>query len=540
MLGLMQHDELTVDEFLAYAERWHGRTQVVSHYIDGAIERIDYATVAAHARRVSAALLAWGMRQGDRVATLAANTARHLECWYGITGIGGVCHAINSRISEDQLGYIIDHAQDRLIFVEAQFLPLLQAVENQLGSVERIIVLGSCLEMPAALLERIEPLADFVGRGGGSSSWGGFDEQSACGLCYTSGTTGSPKGVLYSHRSNYLHTLLALQPDLLGLSAADVIMPVVPLFHANAWGLVYAGPAVGAKLVLPGSRLDAESLFELMESEGVTFAAAVPTVWLAFLDHLRASHRRPRALQRVVVGGAAVPASLVSVFEEEYGIEVAHLWGMTELSPIGSANRRARLPVGMSREQQIAWRLKQGRCPVGVDLEVKDDAGRPVAHDGQTRGHLVVHGRTVVSAYFRRDEANIVDEQGYFDTGEVATIDEHGCLQLIDRDADLIRSGSEWIRCADVESLMVSHPKVAAAAVIAMPDRKWGERPLLVVELVAGERVEGDELLRHLQGRIPRWWLPEVVKVIEQMPVTPTGTLDKEILRRRLSAREMP
>lgn len=501
MLGLMQQHELTVDEFLSHAERWHGRTEVVSRSPGGTLERADYATVARRARQVSSALVGAGLRAGDRVATLASNTVQHLECWYGIVGIGCICHTLNPRLFSDQLGYIISHAEDRVIFVEKQYLGKLAGLGQSLGSVEYIVVLDGEGVEGADALQPSESMESFVRRGGEVCSWGGFDEQQACGLCYTSGTTGQPKGVLYSHRSNYLHTLMSLQHDLFRLSAADVVLPVVPMFHANAWGLVYSAPAVGAKLVLPGCRLDSASLFELMDSEAVSFAAAVPTVWLAFLDYLRAQGRPPAALERILVGGSAAPAAMVAGFENEFGIEVAHAWGMTELSPAGSVNDRPRNLSRLPQEQQLAQRVKNGRCPMGLHFEIKDDQGRPVPHDGRSAGRLMVRGPTVAAGYYHQPALDVLDEEGFFETGDIATIDERGYLQVTDRVKDLIKSGGEWISSVALEDILLAHPKVALAAVIAVPHPKWHERPLLVVQLRPGENATRDELIARCAGR---------------------------------------
>lgn len=539
MLGLMQQHELTVDEFLSHAERWHGRTEVVSRTPEGSLERTNYAMVAQRARQVSSALLGAGLRAGDRVATLASSTVQHLECWYGIVGIGCICHTLNPRIYSEQLGYIIGHAEDRLIFVEKQYLPRLAGLGKCLASVEYIVVVdaapGESLE-GAVALQASECMERFLQRGGEVCSWGGFDEQLACGLCYTSGTTGQPKGVVYSHRSNYLHTLMSLQPDLFGLSVSDVVLPIVPMFHANAWGLVYSAPAVGAKLVLPGCKLDSASLFELMESEAVSFAAAVPTVWLPFLDYLRSQARRPTALKRILVGGSAVPAAMVAGFEYEFGIEVAHAWGMTELSPTGSVNSRRGNLGALPQEQQLALRVKHGRCPTGLHFEIKDDQGRAVPHDGRSTGRLVIRGPTVAAGYFHQPELDVLDEDGFFDTGDIATIDEQGYLQVTDRAKDLIKSGGEWISSVTLEDIVLSHPKVALAAVIAVPHPRWHERPLLVVQLRPGESATGDELIAPLRGKVANWWLPDDVVLIEQMPLGPTGKIDKRILRQRYRA----
>jgi fatty-acyl-CoA synthase len=409
MLGLMQQHEMTVDGFLSHAERWHGSTEVVSRSPAGTVERSNYATVARHARQISSALLAAGMRPGDRIATLSSNTVLHLECWYGIVGIGCICHTLDPRMISDQLGYVIDHAEDRLVFVERQYIARLAAVRGCLSSVERIVVVdalpGEVLPH-AEHLQGIEGKETFVRLGNADCSWGGFDEQWACGLCYTSGTTGRPRGVLYSHRSNYLHALTSLQPDVLGLSAADVVLPIVPMSHANAWGIVHAAPAVGAKLALPGSQLDCASLFELMEGEAVTLAAGVPAAWLALLEYLRMNGRRPSTLKRILAGESATPTSLIGRFKDEYGIEVAPWCGMT----------------------------KQGRCPIGLQMEVKDEAGRPLAHDGQTPGRLMARGGTVATGYYRQTELDVLDEDGFFDTGDIATIDAQGHIRIADRE----------------------------------------------------------------------------------------------------------
>ena len=520
MPGLMQDWPLTLDRFLEHARRWHGDREVVSRANEGAITRCNYADIHRRARQFSHALLEHGIVREDRVATLAFNSARHLEAWYGIMGIGAVCHTLNPRLPAEQLAWIVNHAADRLILADALCVPILKQILPRCPSIERVVLLADESQLPPDLVA-VAYESWIAGRDSGCV-WGDFAEDTAAGLCYTSGTTGDPKGVLYSHRSNYLHGLSTLMPDVLGFSGRDVVLAIVPMFHANAWGLAFAAPATGAKLVLPGARLDGASVFELMETEGVTFSAGVPTVWQGLLQFLEREHVRPTTLKRIVSGGSAAPEALMRTYQEKYGIEVRHGWGMTEMSPIGTVNSPPDLATPA---------LEQGRAIFNVDMKLTDDGGHPVPHDGKSFGHLKVRGAAVARAYFRRESENILDAGGWFDTGDIATLDEGGILRITDRAKDVIKSGGEWISSIDIENAAVAHPKAAVAAVIGVPHPKWGERPLLIVQLKPGESATAQEFIDFLEGRIARWWMPEAVQFVDAIPLGATGKIDKKRLR---------
>jgi fatty-acyl-CoA synthase len=521
----MQDWPLTLDRILEHAQRWHGDREVVTRSIEGAITRCGYADIHRRARQMSNALLDLGIRPGERVATLAFNTSRHLEAWYGIMGIGAVCHTLNPRLFIEQLVYIVNHAQDQVLLADTVCVPLLRAILPRCPGVRQVILLTDEAHMPADF----EALAyeSWIGRYGADCKWGGFSEESPAGLCYTSGTTGEPKGVMYSHRSNYLHMLLSVMPDILGISARDTVLAIVPMFHANAWGLAFAVPAVGARFVLPGACLDGASVYELLEKESVTIAAGVPTVWQGLLQHVEREGLRFSSLRRIICGGSACPESLLRAYQQRYGIEVRHAWGMTEMSPIGTLNPPASL-------DELA--LKPGRVPCGIDMTLTDDEGRPVPFDGRTFGRLKVRGHSVVRRYFRREDEELLDADGYFDTGDIATIDPAGYLQITDRAKDVIKSGGEWISSIDIENAAVAHAKAALAAVVGVPDAKWGERPLLLVQLKDGVTATPQEFLQHLEGRIPRWWMPATVEFVEAIPLGATGKVDKKELRAQRAA----
>jgi fatty-acyl-CoA synthase len=539
MQGRMQDWPLTVDRIIDHAKSWHGDREVVSRSVEGAIVRTTYADIHGRAKRVSNLLTGLGVKKGDRVATLAWNTARHIEAWYGIMGMGAVCHTLNPRLFAEQLVYIINHAEDRVIFTDLTFTPILAGIRDQIPTVKQIVVLTDADHMPSdlpgalcyeTLLEQASP----------DATWGTFDEQTPAGLCYTSGTTGNPKGVLYSHRSNFLHTLVTMGSDVLGVGACDVVLPVVPMFHANAWGLAFSAPAVGAKLVMPGQKLDGASVHELLETEQVTFSAAVPTVWQMLLNHLRDTNGQLTSLQRVVIGGSAVPEAIVRGFRDEYGVSVTHAWGMTETSPLGTQATPNHRIAAMGDEDRLRFQLKQGRPPLGIDLRLTDDEGHDLPRDGHTFGKLLVKGPFVVGEYFRGDGGKILDDQGYFDTGDVATLDEHGFMQITDRSKDVIKSGGEWISSIEIENIAAGHPKAELAAVIGVFHPKWDERPLLLVKLKPGQSGTKEEFLKFLEGKIAKWWTPDDVVFVDDIPLGATGKIDKKLIRQRMADYVLP
>ncbi len=540
MHGLMQDWPLTVDRILDHAKNWHGHREVVTRSVEGPIVRTTYGEIHDRAKRVSGALLDWGVQPGDRIATLAWNTARHIEAWYGVMGIGAVCHTLNPRLFPEQLIYIINHAEDRIVFVDLTFVPLLEAILPHCPSVERVVVMTEASAMPAETkLPRAACYETVLDEASTDVVWGGFEETTACGLCYTSGTTGNPKGVLYSHRSNFIHTLLGLQTTVLGPTPSEVVLPVVPMFHANAWGIAFAGPASGCKLVMPGAKMDGESIYELLESEGVTFSAAVPTVWQGLLGHMRQNNLKLSTVKRVLIGGSAVPESLIRAFHDDYGVEVLQGWGMTETSPIGTLSNMTPETLAMPYDEQMKYRIKQGTPPLGVELKLKNYAGQEMPHDGHTYGRLMIKGPTIASAYFRSDES-ILDAEGYFDTGDVSTIDELGFMQITDRAKDVIKSGGEWISSIEIENIAVGHPKVELAAVIGAAHPKWDERPVLVIKLKPGESEDKQEHLDFLVGKIAKWWMPDDVVFADDIPLGATGKIDKKLVRERMKDYRLP
>jgi acyl-CoA synthetase (AMP-forming)/AMP-acid ligase II len=540
MLGLMQDWPLTVDKILDHSKNWHAHREVVTRSVEGPIVRTTYAEIHARAKRVSSVLKDWDVKVGDRVATLAWNTGRHMEVWYGIMGIGAVCHTLNPRLFPEQLIYIINHAEDRVIFVDLTFIPLLEAVLPHCPSVERVVVLTDDLTMPATKLPGAECYEALLATASEDIVWGGFDELTACGLCYTSGTTGNPKGVLYSHRSNFIHTLLGMQATVLGATPSEVILPVVPMFHANAWGIAFAGPAGGTKLVMPGARMDGAAIYELIESEGVTFSAAVPTVWQGLLTHLRENNLKIPTVKKVLIGGSAVPESLIRAFNDEFNIEVLQGWGMTETSPIGTLSNMTPELRALPYDEQMKWRVKQGTPPLGVELKLKNYAGQEMPHDGQTYGRLMIKGPTIAGAYFKDEGGDILDHEGFFDTGDVSTIDEQGFMQITDRAKDVIKSGGEWISSIEIENIAVGHPKVELAAVIGAAHPKWDERPVLVIKLKPGEARNKQEHLDFLQGKIAKWWMPDDVLFVDDIPLGATGKIDKKLVRERMQDYRLP
>jgi fatty-acyl-CoA synthase len=533
LFGLMQDWPLTTDKFITHAQRWTPRREVVSRLIDGRIERRTYAQMYETSKRISAALVAHGIGLGDRVGTLAMNSADHLTAWYGISGIGAVYHTLNPRLFRDQLAYIVNHAEDKLIFVDGMFAPILEKLLPRCPKVELVVWLNpppQAVELPVTAVS----LAEFVAGHDEDVAWGDFDERSACGLCYTSGTTGLPKGVLYSHRSNFLHALTSVAPDVLNLGSRDTILAIVPMFHANAWGLAFATPAIGANLILPGPRLDGASVHELIMAEKVTFAAGVPTVWLALLDYLDANNLSLGTLERIIIGGSAMPEVMLRRFKAR-DIEVTHAWGMTEMSPMGTVCTLSPKVRELPFEDQVRYRMKQGRPPFGVDMRLVGDDGTVLPHDARTVGHLQVRGPGVTRAYLG-EEREAIDAEGWFDTGDIATICPEGYMQITDRAKDVIKSGGEWISSLEIESAVSMHPKVALAAAIGVPHPKWDERPVLYLTLKPGTEATPDEFVEFLKSRVAKWWLPDAIFFLDEIPVGATGKVDKKVLRAKCLA----
>jgi fatty-acyl-CoA synthase len=531
MLGLMQDWPLLVHKLIDYAAENHGSRPVVSRNADGAIERTDYATVRARALKLAKALDRRGIKNGDRIATLAWNGYRHLESWYGIAGIGAVYHTLNPRLFPDQIVWIANHARDKALFFDPCFADLVAEIAPRLKSVEFFVALTDRKGLPKIKLpKKLIAYEDFIAVKG-DFAWKSFDEKTACGLCYTSGTTGNPKGVLYSHRSNVLHAFMANLADAQRLTSSDVILPVVPMFHANAWAIAFTAPMTGAKLVLPGPKLDGPSVHELLEKEGVTIAAAVPTVWLALLQYLDAENLKLTSLKRVLIGGAACPPMMIRRFEQDFGVEVEHAWGMTELSPIGTLGALKPQILARPYEARLAAKTKQGFPSFGVEMKITDARNKTLPRDGQSAGHLKVRGPAVAKAYFRGAGKEAFDKQGWFDTGDIATIDADGYMAITDRAKDVIKSGGEWISSIAIENIALSHPALAETAVVGMPHPKWGERPLLVAVLKPGAQTDKAQILAYLTGKIAKWWLPDDVVFLPEIPHTATGKILKMQLR---------
>jgi fatty-acyl-CoA synthase len=537
VLGLMQDWPLLCHRVIDHAATYHGERPVISRSVEGPIHVTNYAAIRRHALRVAQHLDRDGIRLGDRVATLAWNTWRHLEAWYGILGIGAVYHTVNPRLFPEQIAWIVNHAEDRLMFADLTFVPLLEALAGKL-CVERYIVLTDIAHMPRTTLPGAIAYEEWLAEANGDFAWRSFDENTAAGICYTSGTTGNPKGVVYSHRSNVLHALIVNQADAFAHTSRDVIMPVVPLFHANGWSLSFSAPMAGAALVMPGMKLDGASIYEMLTAYRVTCSAAVPTVWLNLLAHLEGNGGALPDLRRVVIGGAACPRIITQIFQDKYGVEVIHAWGMTELSPLGTLCTLKPEYATLSGEARLHIQQKQGHPPFGVEMKIEDDAAQAVAWDGKSSGRLMVRGPAVARAYFK-DGSNILDPEGFFDTGDVATINPHGYMQITDRSKDVIKSGGEWISSIELENLAVSHPKVAEAAVIGVPHAKWDERPLLVVVMKKSEIADKeemkdeikDDILGFMRGKVASWWLPDDVAIVDEIPHTATGKIQKSALR---------
>ena len=542
MKGLMMDTPLLISSIAQHAERFHGDREIVSVTADDPRHRYTFREAIGRARRLANALERLGVKQGDRVASLAWNDYRHLEIYYGVSGSGYVCHTINPRLFPEQIVFIINHAEDRFVCVDAMFVPLLEAVADKIPNVEGFIVMTDEAHMPDTSLPNVMCYETLLASESPDFEWPELDERSASALCYTSGTTGNPKGVLYTHRATILHAYATLAVDVAGASSRDVVMPVVPFFHVNAWGIPYTALMAGAKLVLPGPKMgDGEALYELIDSEDVTKAFGVPTVWLALLQYTEKTGKRLEKLEQSLVGGAAVPRAMIETFRDKHGVELRQGWGMTETSPIGTVNTIKAGLEGLSKDEQLDLATKAGRGIFGCELRIVDDEGNELPWDGDAFGALQVRGPWVCSDYFKLDGGGGAHtDDGWFDTGDVATIDAQGYLAITDRTKDVIKSGGEWNSAIELENTAMDHPAVAEAAVIGVAHPKWTERPVLVVVKAAGEEISRDDMLAYFDGKVATWWVPNDVVFVDELPHTATGKISKIELRKQLADYRLP
>ena len=529
MYGLMMDRPLLISSLLTHAESQHGEREIVSRRVEGDIHRTTYRELGQRARKLANALAALGIAKGERVATLAWNGYRHLELYYAVSGSGAVLHTLNPRLHPDQLAWIVNHAEDRVLCFDMTFLPLVEAIVSRVPTVRHFVAMTDRAHMPTESgIPNLICYEDWLAAYELDHDWPELDERTASSLCYTSGTTGNPKGVLYSHRSTLLHSYAAALPDSLDCAGSDTILPVVPMFHVNAWGLPYIACMVGAKLVFPGPQLDGKSLYELFEAEGVTLSAGVPTVWQGLLNHVESQGLAFSTMRRTIVGGSACPPAMLRAFQQRHQVQVLHAWGMTETSPLGTSGVLKAAQQALPEAEREALQLKQGRAVFGVEMKIIDAKGTALAHDGRTAGELMVRGPWIASGYFRSDSAMV---NGWFPTGDVATIDADGFMQITDRSKDVIKSGGEWISSIDIENIAMGHPAVAMAACIAARHPKWDERPLLVVVKKSGAEVSRDALLQSFEGRIAKWWMPDDVIFVDSIPLGATGKMQKSVLR---------
>jgi len=540
MFGLMQQHSLLISSLIEFANRHHGDGEVVSKRVEGDLHRYTWADVANRSRQMANALDALGLEQGQRVATLAWNGYRHLELYFGVSGSGRILHTLNPRLHPDQVVWIANHAEDQVLFFDMTFLPLVQAVHARCTTIQHWVAMCDADKLPKDTgIPNLISYESLIGVHSNQYVWPELDENTASSMCYTSGTTGNPKAALYSHRSTMLHAYAAALPDVMCISAKDAILPVVPMFHVNAWGIPYSAAMTGAKLVFPGPALDGKSVYELIEAEGVTFAAGVPTVWQMLLSHMKPNALKFSSLKRTVIGGSACPPAMIDAFRESYGVDVLHAWGMTEMSPLGTLCTLKNKHLNLPAEAQMKLRLKQGRCIFGVDMKIVNDAGEALPHDGKTYGDLLVKGPWIIREYFKQEgESPLVD--GWFPTGDVATIDEDGFMQITDRSKDVIKSGGEWISSIDIENIAMAHPNVMMAACIGMPHPKWDERPVVCVVKKPGAEITSLELLKFYEGKTAKWQIPDDVIFVDAIPLGATGKMLKTKLREQLAEYKLP
>ncbi|MFM0125428.1 3-(methylthio)propionyl-CoA ligase [Paraburkholderia sp. RL18-101-BIB-B] len=540
MNGLMLQKQLLISSLIVHADRHHGDTEIVSRRVEGDIHRYTFRECHRRARQVASALTGLGVKMSERIGTLAWNGYRHMELYYGICGMGAVMHTVNPRLHADQVAYIVDHAEDQYLFFDLTFLPLVKVIAERCKTVKAFIAMTDRQHMPRnSGIANLLCYEDLIEGSSSTYGWPDFDEDSASTLCYTSGTTGNPKGVLYTHRSSLLHSYAAALPDALNCSARDVVLPVVPMFHVNAWGIPYVACMVGAKLVFPGPGLDGKSLYELLEAEQVTFSAGVPTVWQGLLNYLEQGGLKFSTMKRTLIGGATCPPGMLREFQDRHAVEVLHAWGMTELSPLGTVSAMKSKHLAMRSEDWRAVQSRQGRAVFGIDMKIVDASGQELAWDGVTSGELLVRGPWVVRNYFRNEGGNPLqidaDGDGWFPTGDIATIDTDGFMQITDRSKEVIKSGGEWISSIEIESIATSHPAIASATCIAAKHPKWDERPLLLAVKKPDAKVTAEELLAFLDGKIAKWWTPDAIVFVDAVPVGATGKVLKSRLREQYS-----
>jgi 3-(methylthio)propionyl---CoA ligase len=540
MLGLMQSQPLLISSLIDFAERHHGDAEIVSRRVEGDIHRYTWQGVARRARQAANALDGMGLLFSDRVATLAWNGYRHLELYFGVSGSGRVLHTVNPRLHPDQIAWIANHAEDQVLCFDLTFLPLIQAIHARCPTIRQYVALCDADKVPQdSGIPNLVSYESWIGGQPTTYQWPTFDENSASSMCYTSGTTGNPKAALYSHRSTILHAYAAALPDVMCVSARDSILPVVPMFHVNAWGIPYSAALCGAKLVFPGAAMDGKSVYELIEAEKVSYAAGVPTVWQMMLTHMKPNNLRFSTLKRTVIGGSACPPAMIQAFQEDYGVEVLHAWGMTEMSPLGTLCTLKNKHLELPPEEQMKIRLKQGRAIYGVDMKIVGEDGHELPWDGKTPGDLYVKGPWVVREYFKGEGGDpLVD--GWFPTGDVASIDPDGYMQITDRSKDVIKSGGEWISSIDVENIAVAHPAVLMAACIGMKHPKWDERPVIAVVKKPGAEVTREELLKFYEGKTAKWQIPDDVVFVDAIPLGATGKMLKTRLREMLKDYKLP
>jgi acyl-CoA synthetase (AMP-forming)/AMP-acid ligase II len=540
LMGQMMEQPLLISSIIQHADRHFGGNEIVSRRVEGDIHRYTYRDCHKRARQLANGLTNLGVKMGQRVATLAWNGYRHLEAYYAVSGSGAVLHTINPRLHPDQIAYIANHAEDQYLLFDLTFLPIVEACAAKCATIKGFILMCDRDRMPVeSKIHNLLCYEDLISASSDRYEWPQFDENAASSLCYTSGTTGNPKGALYSHRSTLLHSYASIMPDAMNMSARDSVLPVVPMFHVNAWGLPYSGPLTGAKLVFPGGALDGKSLYELFESEGVTFSAGVPTVWLGLLTYVAQNDLKFSTFKRTVIGGSACPPAMMRSFRNQYGVEVVHAWGMTEMSPLGTICTLQSKHDDLPEDSKQAVLEKQGHVIGGVDMKIVDDAGRELPWDGKTYGNLLVRGHWVVRSYFKQEGGDVLQD-GWFPTGDVATIDADGYMQITDRSKDVIKSGGEWIGSIDLENIAMSHPAVQQAACIGIAHPKWDERPLLVVVRKTGMGVSRDDLIRFYDGKIAKWWTPDDVAFVDALPIGATGKILKNKIREQFKEYKLP